>query len=94
MANELTKAGLYAVAQALEIEGRSNMDKAELIAAIASAGAVPAVEGAVGEFEEALEGLDESNDPAPEPKRPEVAPAISQEPTTQGGLTFLTDRAQ
>ena len=97
MSEEPTKAELYTEAQALEVEGRSTMDKDELAAAIAAARvADPDVDAAVAEFENERDELDGVNDleATPSPKVVEAAPVISQEPTTQGELTFLTDRAQ
>lgn len=93
--SEPTKEELYEEAQELDIKGRTKMDKAELAAAIAEAKSAKEVE------EETIEVVDEVVDEAPEEApaevaEPEVAESIviSQEPTTQGGLTFLTDRAQ
>ena len=91
-----TKAELYAEAQALEVEGRSEMNKAELEAAIeAAAAADPEVAEAVKELEEELVELDVSNEPDPvAEEKAEVAPVISQETQLQGGLGFITDRTQ
>lgn len=89
-----TKAELYAEAQTLDIEGRSNMDKEELEAAIEAAQAAdpvvePTVEEPVDVVDEPADVVDEVERDAPLP----VAPVISQEPLT-GGLSFVTDRAQ
>jgi hypothetical protein len=110
MAEEPTKAQLYTEAQALEIEGRSTMDKEELAAAIEEAKADPLIADELSDFEDAVEELDTSNDepePEPEPesepepdpreralRRVRPAPSVSQEATVQGGLTYMTDRAQ
>lgn len=88
-----TKAELYAEAQTLDIEGRSNMDKEELEAAIEAAQAAdPVVEPTV---EEPVDVVDEPADVVVEERGAPlpVAPVISQEPLT-GGLSFVTDRAQ
>ena len=117
MAEELTKAQLYTEAQALEIEGRSTMDKEELAAAIEAArDSDPLVADELDDFEDAQEELNASNDveeepnpdpePEEEPKEPapaprgralrrvRPAPAVSGEAVIQGGLTYMTDRAQ
>ena len=102
-----TKAELLTEAQALDIEGRSEMNKAELEAAIEAAKAEsPEVEEAVEAVEEAIVELAvEASPEAPEaPEAPAVeeapvielveGPVISRGETLQGGLTFLTDRSQ
>lgn len=99
-----TKAELLEEAAALGVEASEDMTKAEIKAAMEAAEApveeaaeeAPAEEPVVEEeivVEEVVEEVVvEEAEPVVDP-RP-VAPAISQEATTQGGLTFLTDRAQ
>ena len=80
MADEPTKAELYAEARDLGIKGFYSMNKAALSAAIAI------TKGVHAELEPSIEVVE----------LPELieAPVFSQGPTTQGGLTFLTDRSQ
>ena len=79
-----TKAELYTEAQALEIEGRSTMDKDELAAAVEAAkSADPGVEEAAEEFSKKVDELDESNE---EPKS-----EVPRAKYTQGGLTVITN---
>lgn len=96
-----TKAQLYAEAEALDIEGRSKMTKKELQAAIDAVEVESDETNSFEEFDDFEESAGDLADDYVEVEEVEVpveinppAPAISQEPTIQGGLTFLTDRAQ